>query len=133
MRADAAQDRAHADALDQIGLEEGAEAEGDLEPGFFADDRDLDVELAQPLHRFVVVAARLGRYVQGAADHGVRAVPDGGELIGGACVLVRVVPAVGRQRHAHRGQELVVGDVLLLRDDHRAGDLEPVLGRQGFR
>ena len=48
-------------------------------------------------------------------------------------VDVGLVAGVRGQRDAHRRQELLVGDVLLLRDDDPAGDLELVLLRQCVR
>ena len=62
-----------------------------------------------------------------AVDHAVRAVADDGELVAERRVDVRVVAAIVGEPHAERGQELVVGDELLLGADHAPGDLELLL------
>jgi hypothetical protein len=66
-----------------------------------------------------------------AVDHPVGPVADGRELIRELGVDAGPVAAVGSQPDAHGGQELGVGDVLLLGDDHAASDLKAGLGGQG--
>ena len=65
-----------------------------------------------------------------AVDHAVRPVGDGGELVQQRGVYPAAVASVGPQSRPHCGQELAVGDVLLLGSHHAAGDLEAQLGPQ---
>jgi hypothetical protein len=70
-----------------------------------------------------------------AVDHAVRAISHGRELVIQFGVDGRLVALVAVKGHTERGEELRVGDVLLLGADHAAADLElllvgEVLGQQ---
>ena len=87
-------------------------------------------ERLQPRRR---PSRRVGDRLQLSVHATVSTESDRGELIRESGVDRRVVAGVRGQVDAHCREELVVGDVLLLRADDASGDVEPCLLRERLR
>src|SRR2546430_7493065 len=121
--AEALEDRTESEILEQIGVAK-RRREWDLEIDLVTVGLHNDLLCRESGELRVGVSAGGNARVELTVDHAVRPVAHDRELVREAWVHGRFVAVVRLQPDPERGQELRVGDVLDLRTDHSARDLE---------